>query len=246
MTDGPEPEVRSTAGGHVTDELSEPATLEWAGRSWMLLPDGSAYRADRRTLFVADLHLGKGSVFRARGIPVPRGGSADDLARLSRTLQATGAERLVVLGDFLHARESLSPHVLQALEDWRRAHAGLEVTLVRGNHDLHAGDPPPELGVRVVEEGHAWDGLSLRHVPPDPPTQEAGGAGVAVAGHLHPVVRLEAFGGGRHRRRCFWVRADALVLPAYARFAGGHAIRPRRGHRIFVPVEDGVVEVEAR
>ena len=245
MADGPEAK-RSPDGSDVVGALGEPATLDWAGRSWTLLPDGSAYRADRRTLLVADLHLGKGSVFRARGVPVPRGGSAHDLARLSRTLNATGARRLVVLGDFLHARESLSPHVLEALEDWRRAHAALEVTLVRGNHDLHAGDPPPELGIRVVEEGHPWDGLALRHVPPDPPAEEGAGAGVAVAGHLHPVVRLEAFGGGRHRRRCFWVRPDALVLPAYARFAGGHAIRPRRGHRIFVPVEDAVVEVDAR
>ena len=57
-----------------------------------------------RTVFVADVHLGKAAAFRAGGVPLPRGSTAADLARLARVLQQTGARRLVVLGDFLHAR----------------------------------------------------------------------------------------------------------------------------------------------
>ena len=53
-------------------------------------------------LFVADVHLGKAAAFRAGGVPLPRGSTAADLARLAAVLQETGAQRLVVLGDFLH------------------------------------------------------------------------------------------------------------------------------------------------
>ncbi|HET8584747.1 MAG TPA: DEAD/DEAH box helicase, partial [Casimicrobiaceae bacterium] len=35
-----------------------------------------------KTLFVADVHLGKGAAFRAGGIPLPRGTTATDLRRL--------------------------------------------------------------------------------------------------------------------------------------------------------------------
>ena len=49
-----------------------------------------------RTLFVADVHLGKAAAFRAGGVPVPRGSTAADLARLAALVDASGAQRLVV------------------------------------------------------------------------------------------------------------------------------------------------------
>src|SRR6476469_9316188 len=54
------------------------------------------------TLFIADLHLGKAATFRAGGVPLPRGSTAADLARLTRLIERTSAARLGVLGDFLH------------------------------------------------------------------------------------------------------------------------------------------------
>ena len=60
--------------------------------------------------------------------------------------------RLVVLGDFLHAAEARNPAVLAALARWRSRHAAVELVLVRGNHDSHAGDPPPALGFAIVDE----------------------------------------------------------------------------------------------
>src|SRR6478752_4291038 len=53
-----------------------------------------------RTLFVADVHLGKAAAFRAGGVPLPRGATASDLARLTRLVTTTGATRVVILGDF--------------------------------------------------------------------------------------------------------------------------------------------------
>ena len=40
-----------------------------------------------RTLFVADLHLGKSATFRARGLPVPSGTTQDNLRRLAALVQ---------------------------------------------------------------------------------------------------------------------------------------------------------------
>jgi hypothetical protein len=60
--------------------------------------------AAEQTLFVADVHLGKAAAFRAGGVPLPRGATAADLARLARLCAQTDARRLVILGDFLHAK----------------------------------------------------------------------------------------------------------------------------------------------
>ena len=53
-------------------------TFLWNGLA--LLPERAVWREDTRTLFVADVHIGKAAHFRAsRGVPVPAG------ARLAKT-----------------------------------------------------------------------------------------------------------------------------------------------------------------
>ena len=109
----------------------------------LLLPERALFWPRAGTLVVADLHWGKGATFRAAGIPIPVGTTSDDLARLDGALLRTGARRLVVLGDLFHARAGrIATHTLAELRRWRGAAPELEILLVRGNHDRHAGDPP--------------------------------------------------------------------------------------------------------
>ena len=131
-------------------------------------------------------------------------------------------------------RKPLDPATLQALAQWRRAHAALDLLLVRGNHDARAGDPPPELGVQVVDEPLALGGLRLCHHP-----QERAD-GYVLAGHLHPCVVL---GGAAHQRLrlpCFHFGARVGVLPAFGAFTGMHAVRAQPGERLFVVAGDTV------
>jgi metallophosphoesterase superfamily enzyme len=55
---------------------------------------------------VADAHFGKAVSFRKLGVPVPRGTTAETLAKLGRALADTGAAQVVFLGDFLHSARS--------------------------------------------------------------------------------------------------------------------------------------------
>src|SRR5512140_1063418 len=83
------------------------------GEPVTLLADRALFWPRERTLFVADVHLGKTATFRANGVPLPRGTTAGDLARLTRLIERMQAARVVVLGDFLHARAGRVP----ALDD---------------------------------------------------------------------------------------------------------------------------------
>ena len=69
-----------------------------AGERMLLLAQRALYWPRERTLFVADVHLGKAAAFRAGGVPVPRGATASDLSRLTALLAGTGARRLVASG----------------------------------------------------------------------------------------------------------------------------------------------------
>ena len=178
-----------------------------------------------RTLFVADVHLGKAAAFRAGGVPVPRGATASDLARLTALVERMGAARLVVLGDFLHAAAGRVPALDVAVRAWRERHAGLDVALVRGNHDAHAGDPAPDWGVEVVAEPHLAAPFLLCHTPQQPPT------GYALCGHVHPGVRV---GDDRDSVRlpCFVLGPRRALLPAFGRLTGLALVAPEAGERV--------------
>ncbi|HEX6695083.1 MAG TPA: metallophosphoesterase, partial [Longimicrobiales bacterium] len=121
----------------------EPGDVEVvvAGERLLLCPELAVYRATERTLYVADTHFGKSATFRSEGLPVPHGTTADAVARLDALRARLDVQRLIILGDFLHAAQGRTPGTLDALRDWRSRWADVEMTLVRGNHDRHAGDP---------------------------------------------------------------------------------------------------------
>ena len=74
-----------------------------AGENVLLYADRALHWPAGRTLFVADVHLGKTAAFRAGGVALPGGATAANLARLSALVDATRCEALVVLGDLFHA-----------------------------------------------------------------------------------------------------------------------------------------------
>ena len=201
--------------------------VELAGEVVALLPDNALWWSASRTLFIADLHLGKAATFRARGVPVPGGTTQENLHRLSRLVAAHGAERLVILGDFLHAAESQTPGVLAALRTWRALHALLEIVLVRGNHDSHAGDPPASLGIAVVDEPHLLGPFACCHHPRRHPTH------TVLAGHVHPAVQLRGPGRDALRLPCFSAEPGLVVLPAFGEFTGTYVLQPMAGRALY-------------
>jgi uncharacterized protein len=121
--------------------------------------------------------------------------------------------------------------VLEAVARWRAGHPGLELRLVRGNHDSRAGDPPPEWRVDVVDEPWLLGPWALCHHPDPVP-----GAYV-LAGHLHPAVAVGR-GVDRLRLPCFHFGAQVGVLPAFGAFTGMHTIERAPGDRVVAIAHD--------
>ena len=208
-------------------------TVSVGGQPLVLLPERAAFLPEAATLLVADAHFGKAQTFRRQGVPVPAGTTAGNLAKLSELLVRTGAQALVFLGDLLHARQAQAPALVEAFRTWRAQHAQVTMTLVRGNHDDHAGDPPTPWGIAVVDEPLELGPFALRHHPEPEPGR------YVLAGHLHPAAWV---GHGRERLRlpCFHLGAEVGVLPAFGGFTGMHPVRPQPGERLFVIADDVV------
>ena len=199
-----------------------------AGEEVVLLAERALTGPAAPRCSVADVHLGKAASLRAGGVPVPRGATATDLDRLDALVQRTGSRRLVVLGDFIHAATGRVPALDAAVTAWRARHPDLALELVRGNHDRHAGDPPPAWRVAVVAAPHllAAGPFVLHHEPAIPPT------GYALCGHVHPGVRLTGAAGDSLRLPCFVLGLRSALLPAFGRLTGLALVSPRAGETV--------------
>jgi DNA ligase-associated metallophosphoesterase len=208
--------------------------IDVAGLRLMLLAQRAAFLPGHGVLLIADAHLGKAHSFRRLGVPVPAGTTAEMLATLSAMIVSTRARRIVFLGDLLHSARSRSTPTWAAVAEWRRGHAGVELTLVRGNHDRHAGDPPPEWKIDAVDEPLRCGPLALAHHP-----HPVAGAYV-LAGHVHPAAVLGGRAHDRLRLPCFHLGPEVGVLPAFGGFTGMHVLPRGPGDRVFVIAGDSV------
>jgi DNA ligase-associated metallophosphoesterase len=207
--------------------------VEVGGEPRVLLAERCIWWPAQRALLVADAHIGKAASFRRLGVPVPRGSTSETLSRLSSPIERHAARQVVFLGDFLHSRHAHAAATQGAAARWRALHPRLALTLVRGNHDDRAGDPPPALGITCVDEPWRVGGLALCHHP-----QVVAGA-YALAGHLHPCTSVGR-GFDRLRLACFHFGANCGVLPAFGAFTGMHPIAAVAGDRVYVVADDRV------
>lgn len=191
--------------------MAERADFDWQGHPLQLLAQRAVWDPARRTLLVADLHLGKAETFQAHGIALPSDGDLDTLNALIELAAQWPCQQVIVLGDLVHSRLGLTPQLRQKLEALPEL-LGCPLRLIGGNHDRGswiAGlqqEPPQTLG--------PW---WLSH-DPDPR------AGLLnLCGHLHPVA-LVGRGNDRLRLPCFSLdgQQQRLALPAFGRLTGGH------------------------
>jgi DNA ligase-associated metallophosphoesterase len=207
--------------------MADRVAIEFAGEILHLLPDRALYWPAQRGLLIADVHLGKGDIFRDAGLAVPSGGTQHDLQRLDRLLHAHAPRTLYVLGDLLHG-DDRGAHWRGHWQTWRATHAALRIVTIAGNHDRRLAGAG--LALELAGTPLRLGPLLLSHEP-------LAGNGV-ICGHLHPVVRLPRVPG---RQPAFVQSPTQLILPAFSRFTGGHEWTAQPGQQLFVCTGDQVI-----
>jgi len=198
------------------------------GEELALHPRRAALWPRRKTVIVADTHFGKSSFFGHHGIPVPAGSDDEDRKALSQLVAESSAERLIILGDFLHAPVAADSLEAQELDAWSQSLSAVHILVIAGNHDRGA----PRLWTSIE-----WQEKELLE-PPFRFTHEASDrrgldSVFTVSGHIHPVMKLGSTRKPGLRVPAFWQRPGGLVLPSFGAFTGGFAIRPTHGEHLF-------------
>lgn len=200
--------------------------LELAGEELIIDAQRVLVWPRERTVFLADLHLGKSDMFRRAGIPIPDGHTSTDLERIDSVVRRYDLSTIVVLGDFLHGRSMADAAYAKRFAQWREAQKQLKVIVVAGNHDrFDAFDV--QWGVEWAREGIRFGPFVCRHHP------ESSSEGFVLAGHIHPVTWL--YGRARERARVpvLWLRQGYAVLPSFGSFTGGAEIVAESMDRLY-------------
>ncbi len=167
-----------------------------------------------KTLIVADVHLG--ICYLDRSI----------VNELKNLFEKTGADELVIAGDFKHSISARSAEV----NVFRELEKEIPTTLVRGNHDG---------GIESVRElviGKV--GIFHGHLRPG---EDLESCRILIAGHAHPAVLIRHGAGGIKERvwlegECeFWegVKKSTIIMPAFNELCASTAVNVEKPPGIF-------------
>jgi len=198
--------------------------IQFGGVNMLLLPEKAVFMPETQSLLLADTHFGKATHFRKAGIPVSDQVFVDDLERLSSVIQKTSALELIILGDLFHSDHNSE---WERWGEWIKTSSLKKVRLVPGNHDKAILKLPPLEGCQIETPLMIQNNIALSHedVPCDLPL---------IHGHIHPSVSLKGLGKQAIKLPCFHVSETRMVIPAFGSFTGTHAVKPRKGDRVFV------------
>ncbi|MCA9287472.1 MAG: ligase-associated DNA damage response endonuclease PdeM [Phycisphaerales bacterium] len=215
--------------------------IEAGGERLWLMPERAVWWARCETLIVADFHLGKSQALRAGGSAVPAGVLDESLVRLGGAIARTGATRVLVVGDLLHAGVGLTPDLIDRVAAWRRKFPG-RVVVVPGNHDRSLASVADAWGLEIAGDRLVEGPFAFVH---DPATCEGVEAGPGVrftwCGHVHPGVWIRG-GGDALKLACFAIGPRLGLLPAFTRFAAGGGWSRADGWRTIAIAEDRLIE----
>ncbi len=202
-------------------QLSDVVDAVIAGERVSLFADRALFWPRESALLIADLHLGKADAFRVAGIALPSGGTRHDLDRLTALIERTHANRLIVLGDMLHA-SAKTKRWRETWDAWRAQHSTVRIDVIAGNHDRAL----IEANLDIEHHTHALAiaPFLLRHVPGHVDDAHV------ICGHVHPVVRLPRLIG---RWPAFVLGERQTILPSFSAFTGGGEVDPA-GSRLAV------------
>lgn len=204
----------------------------------LLSTDRTIYWENENALIVSDLHFGKTGHFRKAGIAVPQSVFKEDIQRLLAQVQYFKPSSLIVVGDMFHSHANKE---LELFARWREDFIGLNIRLVKGNHDILQKSWYAETGVELFDHRLRIADFCFQHDPAECEKEDT--RSYIFSGHIHPGITINGLGKQSLRFPCFYFTEKYCVLPAFSRFTGTVNVYPGAGEVAFAIVNNAIVKV---
>ncbi|MFM7222307.1 MAG: ligase-associated DNA damage response endonuclease PdeM [Bacteroidota bacterium] len=197
----------------------------------VLSPQRCLFWEEEQMLVLADLHIGKAAHFRKAGIPIPQALFQEDLIRLFDQVNFFRPRSILISGDMFHSAANLEH---DWFSKWRTALGGIEIQLVRGNHEILHDDEYARCGVHVMGSHLEKGPFTFSHELPHQLNENS----FYFIGHTHPGVRLSGKGKQQAVLPCFHLTDRCCTLPAFSAFSGKHIVEPKKQDRVYAILQD--------
>jgi len=184
------------------------------GEELWFLPEKAIYWNAKRTLILADWHLGKTEHFRKEGVYAPENLVQADLEQMARLISIYEPIQIIIAGDLFHSRRN---DAWRDFADFVGRYSAIKWVLVKGNHDILPLRTYHNCGLEVHHEFLDLEPFRIQHYP------EGEGETISnyiISGHIHPAVSIGKGRISRARLACFHLRPSGLTLPAFGLFTG--------------------------
>jgi DNA ligase-associated metallophosphoesterase len=216
--------------------MQVPLLHKIGGQNLWLSAQRSIFWEEEKALIISDLHFGKTGHFRKSGIAVPQNVYKEDLQRLVNLLQSFKPRTLLVVGDFFHSHANVE---LDWFKKWREDFSGLEIILIKGNHDILKDTWYKQTDIHVADKELQVGPFLFTHDKCDARPHI-----YTFCGHVHPGIYLHGLGKQSLRLPCFYFTKDHCILPAFSKFTGTALIDPAKNENVFAIVENKLVQMQ--
>jgi DNA ligase-associated metallophosphoesterase len=206
------------------------------GEELLLLREKAVYWISKRTLLVADLHLGKANHFRRAGIAVPHRPTEETLNRLENLIVLFSVQHLIILGDLFHSEKNAEWDIFIRWLNQQQ----VRTSVVLGNHDRFMQDTFQQSELHVYENALIIPPFTLQHHPQE---NNESDNHFCIAGHIHPAYSLKTKARQRLVLPCFVFASNQLILPAFGAFTGKQIITIKSNERYFITTNEAVTEI---
>ena len=205
-----------------------------------LSSDRSIYWEQEKALVVSDLHIGKTGHFRKAGIAVPQSVFREDLQRLVALIQYFKPQKLIVVGDMFHSSANKE---LELFTRWRSDFAGLEIKLVKGNHDILHKSWYAQSDIELFDSTLKISEFCFQHDPGECGKDDDDKDRYVFSGHIHPGITIHGNGKQSLKFPCFYFTDSYCVLPAFSRFTGMVGMRMKEDDIVYAIVNNTLLRV---
>lgn len=185
-------------------------SLEAAGEHFTVTNQRGLFWKKEKTLILSDIHIGKSAHFRKNGIAMPQNMLQNDLNRLSALIAHFIPEKIMIVGDLLHAGSNTE---VDFFCKWKEDYEGTEFHLITGNHDRLSKAVAKQLCLTSQQPVADFGSIIFSHdVIGDVQKFQ-------INGHIHPGVTLRS-SVRNIRLPAFACTKSQLILPAFSEFTG--------------------------
>ncbi len=206
------------------------------------LPEGLpvAHMRSLSSIVISDLHLGYEGMMARNGVLSPKINLLRIKKTISKALDATGANRVIVDGDIKNEFSKVEMEEFNELYDFITyvKSTGAELVLIKGNHDNFVERYGNAFGLKIYRQEAAFGEYLFFHGEEMPGSSAS--IKTLVMGHEHPAIGVYNKSERKEKLKCFlygkYMRYNLLVLPAMNYFSTGTEVNMEPKGNLLAPI----------